>query len=128
MVGLRYAVVSLERQNEWTDGPVERINITQLLNNHLNAEICKFCPTKEKIHAEQEYRNQLVYAISWSPSQPEASLAAITVYIDESIEQYIDVLLDDPGDLLWETFHFARRSSISPVPVSSPDYMVQLIN
>ncbi|OIW22522.1 hypothetical protein CONLIGDRAFT_650532 [Coniochaeta ligniaria NRRL 30616] len=95
------------------------LHFSQLGTSHLQLELREFSPPNptEAGGTEQELQDsngQSIYSTPWAIRYPNDASLDIIKFLSNSIEEYLDGLLDDSDKLVWDIFQVAYSSSISP--------------
>ena len=120
LVGPYYGDFHIEK--EWTTASPKYICMSQdrgpyIHTAFLQIELREFVPPADDTAVDLKGRS--MYAVPWAIADQDSVVRAVNSYIDESMDFYIDGVLDDTGGLEWDVFHVACRASVFPFPVIS---------
>ena len=114
MSGPKYGDFHLDRQ--WTNDEVYSLFITQDRSTACHLRLRQFEPPHEPDAVDLKGRP--MYHFPYALADADETTQAVNQYLDQSIESYLDAVLDDTDSLIHNVFHFAWRMSVFPEPVS----------
>jgi hypothetical protein len=119
MVGQKYGDFHLRKV--WVNSSVQTLHITQDYGTVLRIRVRQFQPPDETITDTLGLKGQgnPIYLIPWALTSSDECLTSVESFLDQSIEVYIQAVLDESELFTWSLFDSALRMSVFPEPVST---------
>ncbi|KAH8884175.1 hypothetical protein GQ53DRAFT_811092 [Thozetella sp. PMI_491] len=112
MVGPRYGDFS--KVKNWAEEKVYSLDITQDCGPVCHLQVRRFIPPVDP--QALDLKGRPMYNIPFGILDADEATKAVNTYLDESVEAYMDCLLDDTDHVVFDVFHVALRMSVFPEP------------